>query len=576
MVDNKTVSSNRVAEQFHSLLSRLVARNALPQELVQNVVEPTMNSDIVPRLWELGVDDRVLAEVISQIFNLAVFNGKVVDRDSMMRSGPDRCPWLIADNVLYVTNPYDRDQIEPLMRRKKNAKDPIAFDRLGILAMSDFDVDSVSLANYDQGGVSKNQGGAWAKEFVDDLLNEAIQRKASDIHVNPESHGGVVRMRVDGRCEMTRSVALQSISQERFKLVANNLMERVGKQNNYLEPCSGYMVFQSAHRQVSMRLEMAPVKVVTELLPKLTLRIMNNQRNLGRIDQLGLPEYQINLLRSIARRTSGLIIVTGPTGSGKSTTLKTLLRDIRDHYPEKTIYTIEDPVEDQLEGITSLEISKHMGFPKALKSLLRHDPDVLMVGEIRDAETAELALRASMTGHLVLTTLHTNDAHGAVNRPRDLGLEDSLLAENLLAVTAQRLVNRVCSNCSELVAIKHRTDLFKLYGKVSALVQPGVAVPIVTIKNGCDDCSNGYVGRHLVNEIFVNDPETEKMIGQGLGGNEIRVHQYLAGRFKDLWDDGFRLAISGITTLDALENKINPLYVARANLQLGHSAQSSK
>lgn len=569
-------ASTRTAEQFNKLVKHLVQLKALPEELGKNAVVPTTSAIIVPRLLELGVDDRTLANVLAKIFKLKVFNGSIRDRDQLMRSINDPCPWLIADNVLYVTNPYDRDQIEPLMRRNKTARDAIEFERLGILAMSDFDADTVSVANYDQGSTaSSSQGGAWAKEFVDDLLNEAINRKASDIHINPESHGGVVRLRVDGRCEVSKSSTLQSISKERFKLVANNLMERVGKQNNYLEPCSGYLVFQAAHRQVSMRLEMAPVKVSTETQPKVTLRVMNNQRNLARIDQLGLPDTQINALRSIARRANGLVIVTGPTGCGKSTTLKSLLRDIRDHYPEKAIYTIEDPVEDQLEGITSLEITKHMGFPEALKSLLRHDPDVLMVGEIRDRETAELAMRASMTGHLVLTTLHTNDAHGAINRLRNLGLEDSLLAENLLAVTAQRLISRVCSHCHDRFDLKSSERHWKVYGKLRAFSKGTSIVPVAN-KQGCPNCSRGYAGRHLINEIFVKDPVAERMIAQGVSSTEIRAKQYRSGKFSDLWDDGIRLAQEGVTSLEALEAKINPIHVARAHLNLEPSAKRTE
>ncbi|MDX1693091.1 MAG: ATPase, T2SS/T4P/T4SS family [Ketobacteraceae bacterium] len=557
---------SRLQVQFEQILQCLVENHAITEQVAHSMAMPGSSEDIVPRLWELGVDDIKLARALAEIYKCPLFDGVVRSRDSLVRSAQDKCPWLIADGVLYVTNPYDRAQIEPLIRRKKDPRDSLTFNRLGVMAMSDFEMDMMEKANYDVIVSNQEVSGAWANTFVDDLLNEAINRKASDVHINPESHGAIIKLRVDGRLQVPAIPGLQTISRDRLRLVANNLMERVGKQNNYLEPCSGYLVFQAAHKQVSMRLEMAPVKVYSEIKPKLTIRVLNNLRGVGRLDNLGLSGHHVDLLRQLSRRANGMLIVTGPTGSGKSTTLKAILKDVRDQFPEKAIYTIEDPVEDQLDGITSLEVTQHMGFAKALKSLLRHDPDVIMVGEIRDSETAELALRASMTGHLVLTTLHTNDAHGAINRLRNLGLENTLLAENLLAVTAQRLVNRVCPYCSEFRPLSQIPDLHEAYFKLPALNQPKQKTPLVIQPDGCDRCNYGYTGRHLVNEIFVNDTQTEKLISEGVGGTEIRRVQQAAGRFQDLWDDGVRLATQGVTTLHALENRINPLQVARVSL----------
>jgi len=556
--------SSRLHQQFENLLQELIQRGAITEQASRNLPLPVDAGEMVPRLWEAGIDDVKLAQALSSLFKRDQFTGAVRDRDSLVRSSNDRCPWLIVDRVLYVSNPYDRSQIEPLMRRKNDPKDKLKFERLGILAMSDFDSDLVIQASYDHGVSVAEVSGAWAKSFVDDLLNEAVALRASDVHINPESHGGVVKLRIDGRCQVCRVPGLQTIERERFRLVANNLMERVGKQNNYLEPSSGYLVFQSAHKQVSMRLEMAPVKIYSEIQPKVTIRLLNTQRGVNKLESLGLSHSHVAQLRSLGHRANGMLIVTGPTGSGKSTTLKAILKDVRDHFPEKAIYSIEDPVEDQLDGITSLEVTKHMDFAKALRSLLRHDPDVIMVGEIRDSETAELALRASMTGHLVLTTLHTNDSHGAINRLRNLGLDNALLAENLMGVTAQRLVNKVCSHCSTMEPIGRHREMWEKYRHLPQFKSPEILVPVLSSREGCQYCNYGYTGRHLVCELFMNDFMAESQIVTGVPSNEIRRQQSMAGVFHDLWDDGIRLVTEGITTLDALENRINPVRVARA------------
>ncbi len=551
----------RLEEKFLRLKRELLKSGAMTVGMTENFVVPEDAAHFIPRLWEIGVDEKKLAQVLSKIYNRPIFSEKLEGRGYILKSSTEECPWVIVDDILYVTNPYDRNQIESLIRRNKNNTDAINFNRVGILAKSDADLDVLNKAQHDFSSVSEEKELFWATEFVDQILTEAIQRKASDIHINPESYGGLVKLRIDGRCEMVKTSHLKNIPREKFKLIANNLMERAGKQNNYLQPSSGYILFELAHKKFNFRLEMAPVKVFTERMAKITLRILNSSKSIAKLDQLGMSHTDVSILQSLSRRPNGMVVITGPTGSGKSTTLKMILRDIRDYYPEKTIFTIEDPVEEQIEGIVSLEVSQHMDFSDCLKSILRHDPDVIMIGEIRDQKTAELALRASMTGHLVFTTLHTNDAHGAICRLREFGLQNALIADNLLAVTAQRLINRVCPHCSHLVNFSDQINWFEKYKHVSSLHHNDLKVSVIFNEKGCDWCNKGYAGRQVIHEVLVQDFETAEMISQGLSSRKIRQFQLRNAKFKDMWDDGIRLIKKGVITFDTVESHLAPLSV---------------
>ncbi len=550
-------------QQFKQLLVSLVTVNALSAQQAESMVTPKESKDFVVRLLEADIDDKKLASVLATLFDCELFGGLIRDTQTILRSANDVCPWLIADETLYVTNPYDRAQIEPLMRRKKNEKDPLKFTRLGIIAMRDFDSDVVTNAIQEKSSVfvETEGSGIWARDTVDALLADSIARQATDIHITPESHGIVIRYRIDGRCDKVRQAQFQNLSLDQLKLIANNIMDRVGKQNNYLEPCSGYMSFTTGHKNIAIRMEMAPVKVGTIRLPKFTLRLLNIKRSITRLEHFNLPENQFKILKGLSSRPHGLIIVTGPTGSGKSTTLKAMLREIRHTFPEKTIYTIEDPVEEQLEGVMSLEIDQHVSFASALRSLLRHDPDVIMVGEIRDQETADLAMRAALTGHLVLTTLHSNDAHGALNRLRDFGIENALLADNVLAITAQRLVPMICQHCSEVVQTQLPAALTKYLppsarsNKVSLRQRPADA----NHYKDCAYCQNGFQGRTLVQEIFENTPKSQDLIARGEGAQFIRQTQEQQGSFADLWHHGLALLLQEKTSLEALESKLGAL-----------------
>lgn len=331
-------------------------------------------------------------------------------------------------------------------------------------------------------------------QFVNRILADAVQRGASDIHFEPRRHVMDVRYRIDGTLHQIDSVRreFQAACASRVKIMAEmNIAER-------RLPQDGRIAVQIAGRSIDMRVSSLP----TQFGESVVLRILDKTGVRPRLDNLGFSEHNLRVLNDLIRKPHGIFLATGPTGSGKTTTLYSAIQAI--HTPDVNIITVEDPIEYELEGIRQSNVNEKAGltFARQLRAILRQDPDIIYVGEIRDSETAEIAFRAALTGHLVFSTLHCNDAAGAITRLLNMNVDPFLVASSVIGVLAQRLVRKVCTQCArpatadsaELAAFGIAPDSPEFY---SANFQSGA---------GCDLCDGtGYKGRYSVQELMSVD-----------------------------------------------------------------------
>ncbi len=376
--------------------------------------------------------------------------------------------------------------------------------------------------------------------LVSQIINRAIETGASDIHFEPDEKVMRIRTRVDGvlHPDVLIPKTLQPLVIARMKILADlDVSEsRI--------PQDGRATVTAGRRQISLRVSSLP----TSHGESIVARILNPGNNLARLKSLGLTPALEEQLRIVIDAPHGVVIVTGPTGSGKTTTLYAILNEINS--PDFSIFTLEDPVEIKMPGIRQTQIKDDVGltFSAGLRSLLRQDPDIILVGETRDAETAQLMIRAALTGHMVFSTLHTNDAPGAIPRLLDMGVEPFLLPDSLLAVLAQRLVRKLCTECkeeaSEAESERTLTDL--------RITLPDGSPRRIWRSVGCPACNNsGFRGRQGIFELMNINDRMHDAIVQRAGAHEF--HRIaLENGLVSMWDYGLQLTLSGATTLQEL------------------------
>ena len=370
--------------------------------------------------------------------------------------------------------------------------------------------------------------------LVNQILSNAVAMKASDIHLDPQETKVVIRYRIDGvlRVERVLPKHMQGVLTARIKIMANlDITEHRIPQDG----------------RIKVNLEFHPVDLRVSTLPtvygeKIVMRILDLGSSLNDLDKLGFNKLNYKRFIDMIEKPTGIVLITGPTGSGKSSTLYAALNRLNSE--EVNIITIEDPVEYQLEGINQIQVNSNVGmtFAAGLRSILRQDPNIIMVGEIRDKETVEVAIRASLTGHLVLSTLHTNDSIGSITRLMDMGVEPFLVASSLSGIVAQRLVRRVCRDCKEEhVPSKREEEIF---------AKRGMHIDKVTKGRGCSSCNmTGYKGRIAIHEILVINDDIRRNIMNGESNASLRD---IAIKNKTIFliDDGLLKVKKGLTTTE--------------------------
>ncbi|MFK8022249.1 MAG: type II secretion system ATPase GspE [Pseudomonadales bacterium] len=396
----------------------------------------------------------------------------------------------------------------------------------------ELDLDSVASSVPEAEDLLSREDDAPIIRLINAVLSQAVEQGASDVHIETYERSLQIRFRIDGVLQTAvqprRELAPLLVSRVKVMAKMDIAEKRI--------PQDGRISVRIAGREIDIRTSTLP----SAYGERVVLRLLDKQKSNFSIDSLGLPANELQRLRDVIHQPHGIFLVTGPTGSGKSTTLYAALSELNDH--SRNILTIEDPIEYNLEGVGQAQVNlkADMTFARGLRAMLRQDPDVVMVGEVRDSETAEVAVQASLTGHLVMSTLHTNSAVGAITRLQDMGVESFLLSSSLVGVLAQRLVRTLCAHCTE----KKNADEYErsfLRCDESEVVEIGRAI-------GCEECNfSGYKGRTGIYELLVIDDEIRGLIHGGAGEGELR---------KCAEGHGHSIQSSGIARILALQTTV--------------------
>ena len=534
------------------LLERMVASRQLSSLDAEALLraKPNIASEEDALRWlaaEYGLGYTTLEDVEPDRQLLSLFPARILLKEELLPLRRDSGHVVVATSKLFSTHGFDTLKtltglnLKPMLttteviQREIKKRLGVGADTIGTLeeekGIQVVD-DSAENTNLDDGAEDE----ASIIRFVNQVLKDAIELRASDIHLEPFEDEFRIRYRIDGELQEVpvpgQLKQFQPAIVSRVKILSHlNIAEKRLPQDG----------------RIKVRIEDAEVDIRVSVIPMLhgeavVMRLLRQNSKLRGLEDIGMNKRELEHFQHVLGLPHGIILVTGPTGSGKTSTLYTALHEINDAM--RKIITVEDPVEYQMKGVNQIQVNEKSGltFARGLRSILRHDPDVILIGEIRDAETAQIAVQASLTGHLVFSTLHTNDAPGALTRLVDMGVEPYLVASSLEAVLAQRLVRVLCKHCKQVDGSATAQQLkAKLGIPAEHLIYKSV---------GCRECRNtGFFGRHAIFEWMDTDEEIRQLILKSASTDQIRNAARKAG-MRTLAEDGWRLVAAGVTTVE--------------------------